>query len=81
MSRKNRDLIDLTSSVPPAGALVSAKIYDVSGAEAVTKGFVLKTAVETQTSLFSTLSIYLLATHTTETIFANQIVEVLSYPA
>jgi len=81
LNRKNRDLTDLTSDLPPAGTLVSAKVYDASGAETVTKGFILKTIAETQTSLFSTLSIYLLATHTTETIFANQIIEVLSYPA
>lgn len=80
MSRKNRDLTDLTSEAPPAGALVSAKVYDAHGEETVTKGFVLKNVTESQTSLFSTLSIYLLATHTTETIFANQIIEVLSYP-
>jgi hypothetical protein len=81
LDRKNRDLTDSTSGVPPAGALVSAKVYDASGAETVTKGFILKNIVGAQTSLFSTLSIYLLATHTTETIFANQIIEVLSYPA
>ncbi len=81
MDRKNRDLTDSTSDVQPTGALVSAKVYDVSGAETIAKGFILKTIVGVQTSLFSTLSIYLLATHTTETIFANQIIEVLSYPA
>ena len=81
MDRKNRDLTDSTSDVPPTGALVSAKVYYVSGAETIAKGFILKTIVGVQTSLFSTLSIYLLATHTTETIFANQIIEVLSYPA
>ena len=81
LDRKNRDLTDSTSEVPPAGTLVSAKIYDASGAETVTKGFVLKKSSTSQTSLFSSVSIYLLATHTTETIFANQIIEVLSYPA
>ena len=81
MNRKNRDLTDLTLEAPPAGALVSAKVYDAAGVETVTKGFILKNIGGVQTSLFSTLSIYLLATHTTETIFANQIIEVLSYPA
>ena len=81
MNRKNRDLTDSTSEGVPAGALASAKVYDTSGAETVTKGFVLKNIADAQTSLFSTLSIYLLTTHTTETIFANQIIEVLSYPA
>jgi len=81
MSRKNRDLTGPTSDVPPPGTLVSAKIYDTSGVETVTKGFILKGASKNQPSLFSSVSIYLLATHTTETIFTNQIVEVLSYPA
>ena len=80
MDRKNRDLTDSTSEVPPAGALVSAKIYDASGTETVIKGFVLKKSSKSQTSLFSSVSVYLLATHTTETIFTNQIIEVLSYP-
>ena len=81
MNRKNRDLTDLTSEGPPAGALVSAKVYDARGEETIARGFVLKKLSGVQTSLFSTVSIYLLATHTTETIFANQIVEILSYPA
>jgi hypothetical protein len=80
LDRKNRDLTDSTSEVPPAGALVSAKIYDASGTETVIKGFVLKKSSKSQTSLFSSVSVYLLATHTTETIFTNQIIEVLSYP-
>jgi hypothetical protein len=80
MDRKNRDLTDSTSEVPTAGALVSAKIYDASGTETVIKGFVLKKSSKSQTSLFSSVSVYLLATHTTETIFTNQIIEVLSYP-
>jgi hypothetical protein len=67
--------------MPPPGALVSAKVYDTKGVETVAKGFILKNVSGVQTSLFSTLSIYLLTTHTTETIFANQIIEVLSYPA
>jgi hypothetical protein len=81
LDRKNRDLTDRTPDVPPPGALVSAKVYDTSGVETVTKGFILKNIAGAQTSLFSSVSIYLLATHTTETIFTNQIIEVLSYPA
>lgn len=81
LDRKNRDLTDSTSEIPPAGTLVSAKIYDARGSETITKGFILKKVSKTQTSLFSSVSIYLLANHTTETIFTNQIIEVLSYPA
>ncbi|HHZ96439.1 MAG TPA: hypothetical protein EYN67_13010 [Flavobacteriales bacterium] len=81
MDRKNRDLTDSNSGAPPAGTLVSAKVYDASGTETITKGFILKNIAGAQTSLFSSVSIYLLASHTTETIFTNQIIEVLSYPA
>ena len=80
MNEKNRDFTVSSSDLPPAGTLVAAKIYNATGAEIITKGFILNTTIKSQTSLFSTLSIYLLATHTTETIFANQIIEVLSYP-
>ena len=81
MNRKFRDLIDSTPDGPPPGTLVSAKVYDISGAETITKGFIVGKTSKSQTSLFSSVSIYLLATHTTETIFANQIIEILSYPA
>ena len=81
MNRKNRDFKKTKNEVPPAGALVSAKIYDPCGTECVSKAFVLVPEEEPQTSLFTTLSVYLLSTHTAETIFASQIIEVLSYPA
>ena len=81
MSRKNRDLSTLNHEIPAVGALVTVKVYAPGGAELVTKGFVLKKIPDRQTSLFSSVSIYLLANHTTEIVFANQIIEVLSSPA
>jgi hypothetical protein len=81
LSRKNRDLSASNHDIPDVGALVTVKIYAAGGAPVITKGFVLKKIPDRQTSLFSSVSIYLLANHTTEIVFANQIIEVLSAPA
>lgn len=81
MNRNFRDFKKPKNEVPPPGALVSAKIYDPRFGACVSKAFVLVSEEEPQISLFTTLSVYLLSTHTAQTIFANQIIEVLSYPA
>ena len=82
MPGKNRELT-INSSKVPAGALVTATIYNAGGVRTVEKGFILQSDCNlhnSQLSLFPTILLYLISTHTTEVIFSNQIVEILSSP-
>jgi hypothetical protein len=82
LDKKFCDLSDKIDSLP-TGALVTATIYVPGGGAVVEKGFIVETDEASggrQLPLFPTALLYVLSTHTTELVFASQIIDILSFP-
>jgi hypothetical protein len=67
-------------TIPPVGALVRVRTYDVSGNRHEEKGIVLQSSgnVGEQLMIFPAVHVYLIESECVKIIFMNEVMEILS---